>query len=259
MPPVEPPRAAARLDLPPILTPHLAAPGQPAFSQACACARAGTLSASDVMLSPRDEDASSGLVGIELAIVLEPDVQRLACRQLAPLMMVAAAEALGVLLPPKVAVEHVWPGTILLNGAAGGVVRLAQSEAMADGVPDWLVVGARFNLARTRAADEPGLHLSRTTLADEGGESLAAEDVLAAIARHFLAWLDRWQEEGFTPVAREWLFRAHARTAGQGVPDHDAPVQVTGLAEDCALVWRTGDGTPGTSTWPADVAPGAEA
>ena len=36
----------------------------------------------------------------------------------------------------------------------------------------------------------------------------SATDLLEAIARHFLRWTTRWQEDGFMPVRRAWMERA---------------------------------------------------
>ena len=48
----------------------------------------------------------------------------------------------------------------------------------------------------------------RTTLADEGCGEVATIDLLEAFGRHFLAWINRWQEQGVEPVRKAWLGRA---------------------------------------------------
>jgi biotin-(acetyl-CoA carboxylase) ligase len=55
---------------------------------------------------------------------------------------------------------------------------------------------------------EPGDDLYRTTLADEGCGEIQTLDLLEAFARHFLAWIHRWQEDGVAPVQQAWLARA---------------------------------------------------
>jgi BirA family biotin operon repressor/biotin-[acetyl-CoA-carboxylase] ligase len=48
----------------------------------------------------------------------------------------------------------------------------------------------------------------RTTLADEGCGDVATIDLLEAFSRHFLSWINRWQEQGAEPVRKAWLARA---------------------------------------------------
>ena len=54
----------------------------------------------------------------------------------------------------------------------------------------------------------------RTTLAEEGCGDIQTVDLLEAFARHFLAWIHRWQEDGVGPVQQAWL----ARATGLGKP-----------------------------------------
>ena len=37
---------------------------------------------------------------------------------------------------------------------------------------------------------------------------MATIDLLEAFSRHFLAWINRWQEQGAEPVRTAWLARA---------------------------------------------------
>ena len=34
---------------------------------------------------------------------------------------------------------------------------------------------------------------------------MADRDLVEAFARHFLVWMDRWDEQGLGPIARHWL------------------------------------------------------
>ncbi|MEM8794390.1 MAG: biotin/lipoate--protein ligase family protein, partial [Pseudomonadota bacterium] len=40
----------------------------------------------------------------------------------------------------------------------------------------------------------------RTTLWDEGCGELTVVDLIDSSARHFMTWLNTWEEDGFTPV-----------------------------------------------------------
>lgn len=133
-----------------------------------------------------------------------------------PVLLIAAlalGDALGALAPPVVSVTFGWPDRVEINGGLAGGVRLAHAEPAApQGVPDWIVVG--FRLALQGSGPEPGHDPERTTLADEGCGDITALDLLEAFSRHFLAWINRWQEDGVRPVQQAWL----ARATGLGKP-----------------------------------------
>lgn len=190
----------------------------------------GSLGAGDVVVAP-------GLAIASMGLVLEPEVDARKARQMGPLAMVAIADGLGALLPPKVAIEHRWPGTILLNGGSAAAVRLAMPDGGEDAVPDWMVLGMEIRLAFPASDIEPGAMASSTCLAEEGGAELLAGDILSCVSAHILTWLDIWQSDGFGSVARAWLFRAE----GQGAPvvlgrgDTRRPGRVLGLDDDVRL------------------------
>jgi biotin-(acetyl-CoA carboxylase) ligase len=158
----------------------------------------------------------------DCAVVLAPEEALATALLAAYATMVAAGDALGALIPPKMPVAFGWPDRILLNGAMAGGIRLAAPQgAPADAVPDWIVTG--LTLARTAASDdEPGRDPSRTSLAAEGCGDLTAAEILEAFARHFLFWINRWQEDGFAPLQAAWLGRA----AGYGA--QNATMEIAG-------------------------------
>ena len=84
---------------------------------------------------------------------------------------------------------------------------------------------------------EPGDDVHRTTLADEGCGEVGTVDLLEAFARHFLAWINRWQDDGVGPVVQAWMSRA----TGLGKPieievgDHMRQGTFAGLTESGAM------------------------
>jgi biotin-(acetyl-CoA carboxylase) ligase len=52
--------------------------------------------------------------------------------------------------------------------------------------------------------EEPGRRPDLTSLVQEGCVEITAVRLLESFARHFLAWLHRWQEDGFAPVRAAW-------------------------------------------------------
>jgi len=183
----------------------MAVPGETVLAAAKKGIADGSYGAGDVVLAP-------GLTVAAMAVVLEPEVDAQRAREMAPLAMVAIADALGSLLPPKVAIEHRWPGVVLLNGGEAARVSVEMSTADPDQVPDWLIIAIEVQLALDESAGEPGQNESVTCLAEEGGAEIMAENLLSTTAAHLLSWLDIWQSEGAEPVLRSWLFRARGRT-----------------------------------------------
>jgi BirA family transcriptional regulator, biotin operon repressor / biotin---[acetyl-CoA-carboxylase] ligase len=145
----------------------------------------------------------------ESAIVLAPEQPLEPSLPIVLIALLGLGDGLGALVPPMVAVTFGWPDRIEVNGDAVGGVRFAcAATAAAEAVPDWLVIG--FGIAmrgprRERAAPERS---RGTTLADQGCAEVATIDLLEAFGRHFLSWINRWQEQGVEPVRKAWLSRA---------------------------------------------------
>ncbi len=153
---------------------------------------------------------SIGQDACECAVVLAPEQPLEQSLPVVLVTMLAIGDALGALIPPVVAVTYGWPDRIEVNLGVVGGVRMANAETTSpEDIPDWLVVG--FGIAiRGKWADdrEPGDDVSRTTLQEEGCGEVQAIDLLEAFSKHFLGWINRWQEEGVEPVQKAWLARA---------------------------------------------------
>src|SRR5258708_7513268 len=61
--------------------------------------------------------------------------------------------------------------------------------------------------ARIPASSAPGRRAlpAATALAEEGFEDASAEGLVERFARHLMVALDRWQENGAAPLARDYL------------------------------------------------------
>lgn len=153
---------------------------------------------------------STGENRCQAAVVLAPEYPLEDSLPVVLVAMLGLGDALGALLPPVVALTFGWPDRIEINGGVVGGVRLASARTgnPAD-IPDWLVVG--YGLAAQSTGSEPGHRAGRTTLADEGCE-VAGIDLVEQFSRHFLAWINRWQEDGVAPVRQAWLSRAAGLT-----------------------------------------------
>jgi biotin-(acetyl-CoA carboxylase) ligase len=146
---------------------------------------------------------------LAMAILFAPEVAAERAQEMAPLAMVAVGDAIGALAEPQMAFTFCWPGILLANGAdVGDVAVQLPPDATLGAIPDWLVVAVELALRPAVARDDPGSDAGRTTLWDEGAGDLACVDVIGAIARHLLSWLNRWEDEGFAPVHESWMERA---------------------------------------------------
>lgn len=190
---------------PPLMSGHaVKAPVQP-FEHACAEAAVGRLSAGDVVWA-------RNLDRLQLAIVLEPDVERVRAREMLFVAMVALGDSLGALAPPEVAITWGWPRSVYVNGAKLGMVSLELSpEEDENGAPVWMAIGMDLPIRPDPKGPEPGLFVDRTTLYDEGCAELDRTALIESYCRHLLTWIHNWSEDGFKPVHEAWMFRANGR------------------------------------------------
>ncbi|MGH6942943.1 MAG: biotin/lipoate--protein ligase family protein [Geminicoccaceae bacterium] len=146
----------------------------------------------------------------EGAVVLAPEQALEPSLPVVLVAMLGLGDALGSLLPPVVPVTFGWPDRLEVNGGVVGGVRMAIAKAdPPDAIPDWLVIGFKVAVrGRWGEADGPPALLDRTTLEEEGGGEIMTIDLLEAFGRHFLSWINRWQEDGVAPVQQAWLSRA---------------------------------------------------
>lgn len=173
-----------------------------AHDAAVAAARAGAEAATLLWADRAD--------AIDLAVVLRPDGATRYPENIAYVGMNAVGDALGGLLPEQAPVAFEWPDRVLVNDGCIGGTRLAAARTASLGQPpDWMVWSVLLAI-EPDPDDEPGHHPDVTTLGDEFAyrELFAIPDLLEAIARFFLRWTVRWQEDGFAPVRAAWMERA---------------------------------------------------
>lgn len=224
---------------PPLLNGHFLAGSEDAFAQACERAASGELGAGDVLWS-------SSPSKVDMAIVLEPEVPLATAVQMLPLAMVAIGDCLGALTPPQVGVSFTWPNHIRVNGGLAGAVKAAASgKPELDSTPDWMVIGLELRHRREAHEPEPGEVPEQTWLSEEGCEELSPTDIIESYSRHFLTWLNDWNDDGFRSAHASWLFRAEER-------DQDISVtvggktfkgQMLGLDDNGNLLVKEGDET----------------
>jgi hypothetical protein len=174
----------------------------------------------------------------EFAVVLEPEEAfALAWRALYAGML-ALAEALATVAPPKVPIAIEWPDAIRIGGGLVGGGRLAWPDGVdAAEPPPWLVFGAMIRTVSV-APDGSGVRPLAQAWDDEAFAEDGADRLTEGFARHLMGIIDRWQEAGFASIADTFVSRlASRRGAGQAIGDNgDLLVSRVGkAAERCRL------------------------
>lgn len=224
----------AEPELPPLLKGRRNLPGASALASAVEGASSHQLGAGDVIWADDPTTAS-------FAVVLEPEVPLNKAIQVLPLTMSAIGDCIGVLTPPQVGVTYHWPDQIRVNDAIAGNIALVSATTDPEEIPDWLVVAITVTVQFGPEAAEPGHDRHRTALVEEGCEGLTNIQFIESCSRHFLTWLNLWQDDGFRPVHQNWLERMAGQDTPISIPRADTgAVTVKGLDEDGGLLFATG-------------------
>jgi len=162
-----------------------------------AVSRAGTGSDPGLIVYAQDEDAA------RMAVVLAPETELSAAIGVVLAVSLGFSDSLGALAPPEVAVHFTWPDRYKVNGALCGKMRVASASSDPENVPDWLVVGIDIPIKLGRDA-EPGKTPDQTALIEEGCADVTAPALIESWSRHMLYWINRFMDEGFSPVHKNW-------------------------------------------------------
>ena len=185
-----------RLDLPPPF--QLVVLREVGDAFAYACAHAAELGAGTMVFVGRFDLA-------EFAVVLEPEEPLASARRAFYACMVALGVALAARAPPEKPIVIAWPDAIYVDRGLIGGGRLAWPDHVDERTaPDWLVFGAAIRIF-SLSPQEAGLHPLSTALADESFGDVSAERLVEGFARHLMVALDRWQEDGFAPIASKYI------------------------------------------------------
>lgn len=175
---------------------------------------------------------------LDCAVILHPDEVLERAALVTYVAMVGLREALGVVVPPMTEVTYTWPNRIEANGGGVAAIGLELPKGAAAGsVPDWLVVFARVAVTAPPAVGSDAESWV-TTLREEGCVGLTPARLLETFARHFLAWVNRWQDDGFEPVRTMWLHHAPAqgKTIDIDVEGERVAGKFVGIDDDGSLL-----------------------
>jgi BirA family transcriptional regulator, biotin operon repressor / biotin---[acetyl-CoA-carboxylase] ligase len=201
---------------PPPFRPTAVAAAHDAF--AAACAAAGSGAPDGALFWNRRLDRC------DCAIALTPDEPLARSAQVAYIALLGLADALGALGPPMTALTFVWPDRLKVNGGLVGGIRFAAGKSGTAKVPAWLAVGVDVAVQGNPADPNPGRDPDRTSLHEEGFADVDAWRLHESFSRHFLTWINRWQDDGFAPVRAAWLSRAAPAGSAVALPLPGKPV-----------------------------------
>ncbi|HEY9549188.1 MAG TPA: biotin--[acetyl-CoA-carboxylase] ligase [Kiloniellaceae bacterium] len=175
-----------------------------------------------------------------ISLVVRPDCSLAEAAQFSFIAAVALGEAIGSVAPPMLEVTYKWPNDVLVHGRkAAGILLESRGSA---GELEWLVIGLGVNVA----SFPQDTRLPATSLHFEGCPPEVSEvDLLEAFARHMLAWINRWLDNGFAPVRQAWL--RHAQGLHEEIEVRLPHETLTGVFSDLdadgTLLLRLPDGS----------------
>jgi biotin-(acetyl-CoA carboxylase) ligase len=216
---------------PPLLSGQAVTGSADPFVKACSLALVGC----DAGLVVYNLGANS----LAAAIVFAPEVPLRQAIAMLPVAQVGFQNALGALAPPEVAVQFDWDGAMRINGALCGGFRVAASSDDPEAMPNWLVVG--FSLPLWPETDRPGDTPDETTLYAEGCADVDAQVLLESWARHTLATINKWSEDGVALLHRDWCGLVPA--IGEDLTMGGDSGVFLGVDEDFGLLLRIGETT----------------
>lgn len=144
----------------------------------------------------------SGEKNLHCAVILRPEDSFEVCCQLSLLAGVCACQAVTLVGEPMEELRLGWPNDIYLNRGKVGAVHLS-GELSGDDRVNWMVVSVNINTYNHPSS----MGFNASSLRGEGFERFDRIDVLEGFAREFLAWINRWADEGLEPVRKAWLWR----------------------------------------------------
>jgi BirA family biotin operon repressor/biotin-[acetyl-CoA-carboxylase] ligase len=144
-----------------------------------------------------------------LSLVLRPGGTPARAAQLGFVAALGLGDALIALAGEALRLRYKWPNDLLVGGRKLAGI-LLESETGAGGEVDFVVVGIGVNLV----SQPDSVEYPATSLAAEGMAAVTPQALLAAFARHFEIWVERWRRGGFAPMRAAWL----ARAMGLGEP-----------------------------------------
>jgi len=152
---------------------------------------------------------------VEFAVVLEPDEPLQSARRAFFAGMNAIGDAIAAHCPPERDVSFDWPDAIRFDAGLLGGARLGWPPDCGEAaVPAWLVFGVILRAADMVQLDEVQA-ASGVSMLGAGFEMIDTDAIIGSFARHLMTAFDRWQERGFSAIAKDYLERLPRGKAGE--------------------------------------------
>ena len=129
--------------------------------------------------------------------------------------MLGLGDAIGNVVPAGIDITYRWPNTIDANVGVIAQIQLSTPPDLAEATePPWLVLRATVAVSDARPDGWTGAEFE-TTLVGEGAAELTTPLLLESFSRHFLSWVNIWQNDGYAPVRAMWL--RHSAEQGKNI------------------------------------------
>jgi len=182
---------------------------------------------------------------LDCAIVLHPEMPLGQAKLALYVGALGLGAAVGAVAPPMMDVTYHWPNRIdAIMGSVAEIDLILPDSAEPESVPDWLAVRVTAVIGPL-PVDGMRQDFPRTSLRDDGCVDMTVAELLEAFSRHFLTWINRWQDDGFEPVRALWLRHApdHGETIEIEVEGKQVSGVFQGIDDDGALVLGQGEST----------------
>jgi BirA family biotin operon repressor/biotin-[acetyl-CoA-carboxylase] ligase len=148
----------------------------------------------------RDWQSPSG--NLYTSLVLRPELPLQEAAQLGFVASLAVYDALGNIGPAGHQVHCKWPNDVLLNDKKVAGILLESSGGGVDKKPDWIILGMGLNVA----CHPDDTEFPATSLRFEGWPN-TLDEAITAYTKSFLSWTNRWLDNGFAPIRKDWMQR----------------------------------------------------
>ena len=148
---------------------------------------------------------------LHCALILRPEFARETALQLVYVAALSVGAVLSEQVSPMTALHYRWPNDILLRQGKVGSIRV--SGQLSPPGFEWLILGLDLNVVQSPQA----VSFSAAAVQPDGECGATRAQLLENYCRHFLRMINRWAEDGFSPILNAWL---------QRVPDIDQFVRV---------------------------------
>ena len=141
------------------------------------------------------------------SVLLSPDCSMEICSQLSFVAAAAVAETLAGIVASPEKTTCKWPNDVLYDGKKiGGILLESVTSPESVGLAHpWVAVGVGINVE----SFPEHVMFPATCLRDAGVEIISAKIVLSRFIFNFIHFYDQWVAQGFAPIEKEWVKRAH--------------------------------------------------